>query len=895
MMDAMNHNSVTHPTVAHHQAQQRTFAVDTIDPIIVGDLPCLTNDGALVTHPTAAPIQTDKTDLTDIVLISNDEFLTTVFGGAVDIARPMVCHLSGPPSKPVTGGWKGQPWLPGKTVTEGATDNWYFTLASFNPDAAGTYCRQKSYFAGLHAIMLDDIGTKAADRSRLDGLPPSWLLETSPGNYQAGYVLAEPLTDAKQAVDLVEAIIAAGLCDKGANGPLARYARLPAAVNGKHTPPFACRLIEWRPEKRFTPMEIVDGLGLELRKATPKGAAAPAPVRDRPNAHNAVYLPRAEENPVIVALRERGLYRASLGDGKHQITCPWVDEHTDAIDSGTAYFEPTDTHPIGGFKCQHGHCAERHIGSLLDYLGVEKVAAKHRAIIRAIPGELSRVVDAAERELALTGRYFQRSGQIVSIFSDPVTAETAIRPVSPAGLLKALSVAAHWERFDGRSKAFAPTDPPGQYLNVLADTQNLSHLPLLKGLARQPYLRPDGTIMTTAGYDAATGMFGVFDEASFTMPSDPTREDAMAALAVLTDLLQEFAFASDSDRAAALAGILTAVIRPSLAQAPMFHVKAPQIASGKSYLTCLIAAFASQSPTPATSFPANEEECHKLLISKLIEAPAALCFDNLTTDLLPHKSLCSALTDEHVSGRILGASKTVMVGTRVLFLSSGNNVDPIRDMARRCVTIRLDPGCETPATREFRRRPVDEVKHDRGRYVSLALMVIRAWIVAGRPMRSCRSIASFNDWSDLVRQALLWLGQPDPAESIFTAMAVDPNRETLERLLNACWNVFGKTPMMVRDIVDAASRHSADPNCVELYEVISDIADDRGQISRTRLGWWIKRNDGRIVNDLRFVKAPTTRSAVQWQIESVASVKSVSTSVLPETVSTPPERPIILH
>lgn len=510
--------------------------------------------------------------------------------------------------------------------------------------------------------------------------------------------------------------------------------------------------------------------------------------------------------------------------------------------------------------------------------------AKHRAVIRAVEGELSHIVDAAERELAATGKFYQRAGQIVNIFSDPSTAETGIRPVNSAALLKALSGAVHWERFDQRSKSFRPVDPPAKYLSVLSDTQSQRHLPLLKGLARQPYLRPDGTIMAKSGYDRCTGMFGEFDEASFDVPDNPTREDAVLALSTLEELLQEFSFASEIDRAAALSAILTAAIRPSLPQAPMFHVKAPQISSGKSYLTNLIASFASPSPTPATAFPSNEEECQKLLLSKLIEAPAVLCFDNLTTDLLPHKSLCSSLTDEFVSGRLLGASKTATVGTRVLFLSSGNNVDPIRDMARRCVTIRLDPGCETPAARSFSRRPVEEVQRDRGRYVSLALTIVRAWIVAGKPRKTCRPIASYTTWSDIVRQALLWLDQADPAESIFTAMAVDPNSETLGRLLSTWSRVFAKKPTMVRDVVETASRHSSNPDCVELHEVISDIADERGQISRKRLGRWIMRNEGRIVGGLRFVKAPTTRNSVQWQIESVTSVSSVS--------GTPPREPV---
>jgi hypothetical protein len=72
--------------------------------------------------------------------------------------------------------------------------------------------------------------------------------------------------------------------------------------------------------------------------------------------------------------------------------------------------------------------------------------------------------------------------------------------------------------------------------------------------------------------------------------------------------------------------------------------------------------------------------------------------------------------------------------TRTLFLSSGNNVGPVQDMIRRCITIHLDPGCEVPVARSFQRPDlVRDVLRDRGRYVSAALIIVRAWIVAGRP------------------------------------------------------------------------------------------------------------------------------------------------------------------
>jgi hypothetical protein len=69
----------------------------------------------------------------------------------------------------------------------------------------------------------------------------------------------------------MNAIVAAGLCDPGANGPRARLARLPEAVNGKHSPPFACRMLAWSPDLRYSVEELVDGLQLEMstRQAAP--------------------------------------------------------------------------------------------------------------------------------------------------------------------------------------------------------------------------------------------------------------------------------------------------------------------------------------------------------------------------------------------------------------------------------------------------------------------------------------------------------------------------------------------------------------------------------------------------------------------------------------------------
>lgn len=837
-----------------------------------------------VTHFNEQLSDTDKTDVTDEV--SNIGFLTSIFGTASVEKAPLVVSFAGHPATVRPSSWHALPVQPDQQLCAG--NNNYFGLAMFHKDEGGKFNRQKKNFASLHAVMLDDVGGKI-DPVRVT-LPASWKLETSPGNFQVGYILAEPLTEGNMADALMNAVIATGLCDPGAGGPQSRLARLPVGANGKHTPPFPCRLTEWAPERRYTVEEVIDGLDLCVRPTVrpKKVKATQQPHRDESPADE-VLVPKATENPVLAALRVRNLYKAPLGGGKHDITCPWVTEHTDAIDGGTAYFEPDESWPVGGFKCLHSHGGTYRLRDLLHHLDVSLASARMKDTIRLLPGEIHRIVDAAERNLAVTGKHYQRGGLIVTITTDPGTRETRVQDVSPPALVRALAGVASWERFDARSDDWVRCDPPARHAGILFDSSDYPHLPILSGLARQPYLRRDGSLCSEDGYDTLTGMFGVFNGREFSVPDKPSREHALDALALLEDLLGEFAFAASSDRSAALSAMLTASVRPSLAHAPMFHVRAPQISSGKSYLCELISAFATPQHSTPLVFPADDTECGKLLLAELQRAPAVIEFDNLTGDLVPHKSLCTALTSEHMTGRILGISKTATVNTRALFLSSGNNVGPVADMTRRCVTINLDPGCEVPAARTFKRPDLlRDVYANRGRYVSAALTIIRAWVESGQPKSACKPLATYTGWGDWCRQPLLWLDLADPACSVFAGMADDPDREVLARFIAAIHAQFGNHPVMVRDIVRRAEAMGMISE--ELRDVVMDIASERDGINRRRLGRWLKRQMGRIVDGKKLVKVAQNRNAECWRIESVKSVSADTSPTTAPTVTAPPDQ-----
>ena len=805
--------------------------------------------------------------------VTNAEFIAAVFTDLPEGASAAVCSK---PGNPASGGWVAHRADRVPRIV-GPDHNNYLGCSSFYPGDDGSFKARKAQFAACHFLMLDDLGSKVP-LDRLGNFELSWLIETSPGNYQGGIILEAPIPDGDVAVRLLNAVIGAGLCDAGATGPLSRWARLPVAINGKPKyadkagVPFRCRLIEWRPDKRCSLQEIVDRLELELAPAgRPKKPAKPsalvtiADLRTGEDG-NDVLTPKAEENPVVAALKARGLYKTPLGSGKHDVTCPWVHEHTDELDTGAAYFEPDELYPIGGFCCQHSHRDRYHIRELLEFLVVRNDQARHKPVIRVVPGDLHRVVDAAEKELANRGRHYQAGGLIVSVATDPASGDPSIVPTSAPALTRELSVAATWEKYDGRAGAWVRCDPPPRHAGILYDAQQFRYLPALAGVARQPYFREsDGELVRRPGYDETTHRFGVFDARQFEIP-EPTIDAARAALALLEELLAEFHFVAPYDKAAALAAIFTAVVRPTLPHAPAFHVRAPVFASGKTYLCELIGAFAGPGTNAKVSYPTTSEEATKVILSLLLTSPACVEFDDMDTDWTPHGIIKRMLTAETITDRILGVSKTATVSTRTLFLGSGNNVGPIRDLLRRVLTIHLDPRCPTPATMTYKDAPVDKVRQRRGVYVAAVLTIIQAWQRAGSPRAQADSIVTYSGaWSDYCRYPLMWLGHPDPATALLEQVRHDPDGDALSGLMQEWYALFGETPTTVRKAVAVAVESSPLLDAIREFPVV-----ERGEINHSKLGWILKKNANRIVGGFEFQKAEAD-GRTAWRVVAIQS------------------------
>lgn len=71
------------------------------------------------------------------------------------------------------------------------------------------------YLASARLAAAAGVG-KALPLERLSACPPTYIIETSEGNLQAGYLFDTPQTDLQSVTGLNQSLVDAGLCDPGA-------------------------------------------------------------------------------------------------------------------------------------------------------------------------------------------------------------------------------------------------------------------------------------------------------------------------------------------------------------------------------------------------------------------------------------------------------------------------------------------------------------------------------------------------------------------------------------------------------------------------------------------------------------------------------------------------------
>lgn len=358
-------------------------------------------------------------------------------------------------------------------------------------------------------------------------------------------------------------------------------------------------------------------------------------------------------------------------------------------------------------------------------------------------------------------------------------------------------------------------------------------LPVLNGIASAPMLADDGTIHGSEGYDSETGMWREnVPDLSDLVPDRPTRIEAAASLEVLRATFRTFCFAdaetvTDSDtglevvdltrapgrdESGFLAALLTGVCRPSLHLAPGVLLKAAPMSgagAGKGLLARCMSIIAFGREPHAVTGGSNGEELEKRIAAELIEGSPVLFLDNLNNRAFASDLLASAITERPARIRVLGRSQMVPLNATAFVVLTGNGLTVSEDLARRFVTVDLDPRTEDPEARTFSVDIRKEVTRRRDDLLAAVLTIWR-WGRLDPGIGQGQPLGSFEQWCRWVRDPLLALGCKDPAERVGEAKERDGRRQSIADVFRVWWERHGNTAVAASALHDDV-KHLLDP------------------------------------------------------------------------------------
>lgn len=413
---------------------------------------------------------------------------------------------------------------------------------------------------------------------------------------------------------------------------------------------------------------------------------------------------------------------------------------------------------------------------------------------------------------------------------------------------------------------FVPITPTERLCKIfLSYVDGWKFKPLL-AVAETPTMRADGSVIDSEGYDTASALYLDFSGVTFPhIPDSPTKADALLALQDLKHLIRGFPFVPDDpqqpdrspSRSAVLATMLHSIIRRILPSAPMLLIGAPTAGTGKTLLANLIAIIATGRKAAAASLGKTEEEFEKRISSTLRRGDPVILYDNITVPL-DSELLCSALTEKNIHVRILGGNEVVDLPTNTTWIVTGNRIQVKGDLARRCIKCEMDAEVEAPELRKFDFDAAIEAMEDRPKLVAAVLTILRAWhICAERAdlLSTFEPLGSFQHWSDMVRGALIWLGEPDPCGMRESIANEEPTSVSLTQLLVAwseCEALEPGTPYTAAQVLAIANNagayaefHNAWTNCIKSFN---------GTFPLAAMSQYLSKNSGRILSGRRIVK-----------------------------------------
>lgn len=501
----------------------------------------------------------------------------------------------------------------------------------------------------------------------------------------------------------------------------------------------------------------------------------------------------------------------------------------------------------------------------------EAFSADGRRIIQHDPGQLPQILDVLGLALAETqDNLFTQSGRLIKIYTanennsgfiQRAKGSLTLHTVDGAHLTELATRAATHERFDARSGGYKVCNCPRAATEAYLSRGHWPEQKPLIAFIEGPTISLSGQIIDKPGYDKNTGIFAAFNSIEgYQRPSNkPSLKEAKKAAQMLLDLFKDFPFVADEDHTAALAGIITALIRRSLPAAPMLAITAPTPGTGKTLIAETFAILATGRRASVLSLGHDDAESEKRLAGILLAGDPCIVLDNIERPL-KGDLLCQVATQQFVKLRPLGGSGMVSISTASMMVATGNNLSIVGDLKRRVALIRLDSGQERPEQRTFSNDHLDTVLRNRGPLIRAALTIPLAYLANEAPaIEGLYPLGGFEQWDRLVRRPLVWLGLADPLKAAEVLREQDPDIETMRMLFNAWYSQWNNKEMTAAELVSASLESMMSPsggydyNHPELRDALQMVCSEK--VNSRRLGYWLRAHKDRIIDGLQLKQA----------------------------------------
>ncbi len=444
---------------------------------------------------------------------------------------------------------------------------------------------------------------------------------------------------------------------------------------------------------------------------------------------------------------------------------------------------------------------------------------------------------------------FVRAGTLVRLAS--AGKDLHIEPLTEIGVFGHLARVADWIKVT--EKDAIQVSPSKDAARDMLD-KPAPGLPELEAVIGTPAFAEGGTLVEAPGYNAGAKLW-YQPPRSLEVPKVSERpsadEVAQARRLLIEELLADFPFVDESGRAHMLAALLLPFARRLIpGPTPLHLFEAPTEGSGKGLLVNAIALIATGAPAAGGTLPETEDEVRKKLGSELSTGQPLLVLDNADNKRrLDSPALASATTMWPVwKDRLLGQIKMFTVPNNAVWIMTANNPRLSRELARRCVSIRIDPRTDRPWLRSQFRHPdlPDWIRANRGQLIHAALTLIQNWIAQGQAPGSTR-LGSFERWSETMGGILAAAGIPGFLGNLEALYATADAEGTMWRdFVAAWWEAHKDQPVRVSELAELCTKGEF------MAQVLGD-GTDRSQ--STRLGKALQNARDRVFGSHRIEAA----------------------------------------